>query len=77
MKAVQFTIDEELLRRIDRDPEVKRVGRSAFLRQAVREYLSRRRDREIRAAYRRGYGQKPVGSNEFGPLMEGQAWPED
>jgi metal-responsive CopG/Arc/MetJ family transcriptional regulator len=77
MKAVQFTIEEELLQQIDRDPETKRAGRSAFLRQAAREYLARRRQRSIRDAYRRGYGQKPVEADEFGPLMAGQTWPEE
>ena len=77
MKAIQFTIDEELLRQVDRDPETKRSGRSAFLRQAIRDDLARRRDRSIRAAYRKGYGEKPVSRDEFGPLSEAQAWPED
>lgn len=77
MKAVQFTIEEALLRQIDRDPETKRAGRSAFLRQAAREYLARRRDRAIRDAYRRGYREKPVRADEFGPLIEGQAWPDE
>jgi metal-responsive CopG/Arc/MetJ family transcriptional regulator len=77
MKAVQFTIEEELLRQIDRDPQTKRAGRSAFLSQAAREYLARGRERAIQDAYRRGYREKPVAPNEFGPLMEGQAWPDE
>lgn len=68
-KAIQFTIDEALLRQVDRDPEVKRAGRSAFLRAAIRDYLGRRREGAIAAAYRRGYGQTPVTADEFGPLM--------
>lgn len=77
MKAVQFTIEEELLRQIDRDPEAKRLGRSAFLRRAAREYLARRRNEAIRDAYHRGYRAQPVSAEEFGPLMEGQAWPDE
>ena len=77
MKAVQFTIDEELLRQIDRHPETKKHGRSAFLRRAAREYLARRRSQAIRDAYRRGYGEQPVKADEFGPLIEAQAWPDE
>ncbi len=77
MKAVQFTLEEELLRQIDRDPEAKRLGRSAFLRRAAREYLARRRNQQIRDAYRRGYGERPVSAEEFGPLIEAQAWPDE
>ena len=76
-KAIQFTIDEALLRRIDRDPEVKRRGRSAFLRHAAEEYLGRRRAQEIRAAYQRGYAHAPF-PDAFGPWPpEGREWPEE
>ncbi len=77
MKAVQFTIDEKLLQKIDRDPEARRLGRSAFLRRAAQEYLARRRERTIHDAYRRAYGEHPVTPGEFGPLMEAQAWPDE
>ena len=77
VKVVQFTIDADLLRQVDQDPETKKVGRSAFLRHAIRDYLARRRSRQIRDAYRAGYGKEPVTPDEFGPLIEAQAWPED
>jgi metal-responsive CopG/Arc/MetJ family transcriptional regulator len=59
MKAIQFTIDEDLLRRIDRQPEVKQRGRSAFIRLAVEDYLTHKRARDIREACRRGYQKAP------------------
>lgn len=79
MKAIQFTIDERLLRRLDADPEVRKTGRSAFLRRAITDRLVRRRASEIRQAYRRGYGDSPVraaGDDEFGPL-EDIPWPDE
>lgn len=75
-KAIQITIDDALLRQIDRDPEAKRHGRSAFLRRAAAEYLRRKREGEIDEAYRRGYGTKPAGSEELGPF-EAPTWPEE
>ena len=69
-KAVRFTIDEALLRRIDRDPEVKRRGRSAFFRRAAEEYLQRHRATQIRADYQRGYASAPF-PDAFGP------WPPE
>jgi predicted transcriptional regulator len=71
MKAIQFTIDEDLLRRIDRLPEVKEQGRSAFLRLAIEDYLARKRAQAIRDAYRRGYQKSPPAPDEFGPWHEG------
>jgi metal-responsive CopG/Arc/MetJ family transcriptional regulator len=75
MKAVQFTIDESLLKRIDRDPEVKAHGRSAFLRHAAEEYLRRRARRQIRDAYKRGYREQPPGADELSWPVP--SWPAD
>lgn len=77
MKPIQVTLDEELLRRIDALPEVRRRGRSAFVRQIAESYLAHRRRLEIRDAYRRGYGAHPVKKGEFDVSSEGIAWPDD
>ena len=66
-KAVQVTFDETMLRRLDRDPEVKRHGRSALIRKAVDEYLQRGSREAIRSAYRRGYGEAPATKDEVRP----------
>jgi metal-responsive CopG/Arc/MetJ family transcriptional regulator len=76
-RAIQVSIDRELLRRMDADPEVKRLGRSAFLRNAVQLYLRARDrqaiDRSIREAYA---GQADAMLDEIADLMGGQAWPK-
>ena len=77
MKVVQFTIDEGLLDRLDRDPEVRRDGRSAVLRRAAEIYLGRKRDRDIADSYRRGYGGKPASREELGPFSPEPIWPEE
>ena len=75
--AVQFTIDETLLRTIDRDPEVKKRGRSAFLRRAAEEYLKRSAAARLRQQYREGY-QKPPFPDAFGPWPpEAGSWPDE
>ena len=77
MKAIQITVDDRLLARIDRDPEVKRSGRSAFFRRAVEVYLRQRRTREIATAYRQAYAK----DHGLGPEWEGWAeegvWPAE
>ena len=54
-KAVQISIDSELLRQIDRDPETRRRGRSAVVASAVELYFAakdhRRIDEQLVAAY--------------------------
>ncbi|MGH9319799.1 MAG: ribbon-helix-helix protein, CopG family [Vicinamibacteria bacterium] len=54
MKPVQVLIDEPLLAPLDADEEVRRDGRSAVLRRAIREYLRRRRRQIDRAPIPRG-----------------------
>jgi metal-responsive CopG/Arc/MetJ family transcriptional regulator len=76
MRAIQVTFDRELLRRIDALPEVRKAGRSAFLRRIAAAYLRARRNQEIREAYRRGYGAHPVAPGEFEVDPETIAWPE-
>jgi metal-responsive CopG/Arc/MetJ family transcriptional regulator len=41
-KPVQISIDTDLLRRIDEDPEAHEQGRSAFIRRAVEIYFDAR-----------------------------------
>lgn len=55
MKAIQITIDDELLSRFDDDPTVKADGRSAVLRRAIKEYLANARAAEISRSYSDGY----------------------
>ena len=55
MKAIQITVDEELLKRLDEDAAVKANGRSAFFRRAATEYLARARAAEISRSYAEGY----------------------
>lgn len=75
--AVQFTIDEELLRRIDRQPEVKKLGRSSFLRRAAEDYLRRARAARIKEEYQRAY-ERPPFPDELGPWPpETATWPDE
>jgi metal-responsive CopG/Arc/MetJ family transcriptional regulator len=77
MKAIQFTIDEALLRRVDADLEVKTKGRSAFLRAAIEARLRTKRARDIGNAYRRGYRASPPKNDEFQVDPGVTAWPDE
>ena len=77
-KAVQISLDTDLLGRIDADPEVKDRGRSAFIRSAVRLYLEAKRRREIEARIARAYaGEADSLLEEVESLIGGQSWPSD
>jgi metal-responsive CopG/Arc/MetJ family transcriptional regulator len=77
-KAVQISLDEELLRQIDADPETKRRGRSAVVQSALLLYLDTQKRRAVDAEILRAYGgagahDAPL---EIEPFIEAQAWPK-
>jgi metal-responsive CopG/Arc/MetJ family transcriptional regulator len=77
-KPVQISIDVDLLRSIDADPETRENGRSAFVRSAVSSYLDAKRRREVDAAIRAAYGSAADDLRaEVTGLMDAQAWPRD
>ncbi len=75
-KPIQISVDMDLLNRIDRDPEVRERGRSAFIRSAVELYLAAKRrravDQQIASAYQ---GRADEMLEEIDDLMGSQAWP--
>ena len=76
-RPVQISMDEDLLERIDRDPETRERGRSAVIRSAIELYLKARDRQRIDEATRRAYGGR--GHEilaEIEDLIEAQAWPE-
>jgi metal-responsive CopG/Arc/MetJ family transcriptional regulator len=81
-RSVQISLDEELLREIDRRPETKRDGRSAVIKRALRLYLDRKQRESIDESYARAYARSDKASksqrpNEFDEMLAGQAWPDE
>jgi len=74
MKAIQISFDEELLKRLDKDEEVKKDGRSAVFRRAVALYLRQKRRKRIAEAYGQAYA-KGTPAELVGWADEG-TWPE-
>lgn len=72
-----MTLDESLVREVDR--AAKRLGttRSAFTRNALREALKRIRVRELEKKHRDGYARQPVTPQELGVWEGEQVWPDD
>jgi metal-responsive CopG/Arc/MetJ family transcriptional regulator len=75
MKAIQITLDERLLERLDADAEVQRDGRSAVLRRAADEYLRRRHKRSIAEQYAQAYGANTGLGDEYSSWEGEGAWP--
>ena len=77
-RPVQISLDVELLKRIDRDPEARKKGRFAFIRSAVEFYLRTRERAEVDEAIQSAYrGQGEALLKEVDDLFEAQEWPAD
>jgi len=77
MKPIQVLFDEQLLRALDADEEVRKVGRSAVLRRAAAEYLRRSRSHRIAEQYRRAYSGKAKVPGELEGWSSEGVWPEE
>ena len=77
-RPVRISMDAELLRRIDADPEARQRGRSFFIRSAIEMYLRARQRREIDERLRNAYaGQADELLAEISDLMDVQEWPSE
>jgi metal-responsive CopG/Arc/MetJ family transcriptional regulator len=76
-KPVQLSIDEDLLAQIDSDPDARQLGRSAFIRRAVRMYLRAKQRRQIDNAIEAAYGEAADEMlDEVEALLDAQVWPD-
>ena len=74
MKTVQMTLEEELIKQVDKT--IKKLGttRSAFTRVALKHELENLRIKELELKHIEGYKNKPVKKNEFDVWEKEQVW---
>jgi len=74
MKTIQMTIDEKLLKLVDRVTRSRRTTRSAFIRVALEAEIRRSFVREKEAQHAAGYAHKPTARGEFDVWADEQDW---
>jgi metal-responsive CopG/Arc/MetJ family transcriptional regulator len=74
VKTVQMTLDEDLVKAVDKAARRLRTTRSAFTRKALRAALARLETSQAEARHREGYRTHPVSEEEFGAWEAEQAW---
>ncbi len=77
MTTIQVVLEESLLQATDRAVRRLKVNRSALIRDALHEHLSRLRIRDLEQRDREGYAQHPIARAEFGVWDRVAAWPDD
>ncbi len=74
MKTIQMTIDERLLKLVDKISKARRTTRSAFIRNALEAEIRRQRTCEKEMRHAEGYARVPVRAGEFDAWFNEQDW---
>ena len=74
MKTIQMTIDERLLKLVDKLSRSRKTTRSAFIRDALEAEIQRQRVREKEDQHAQGYARNPVVPGEFDVWVNEQDW---
>ena len=74
MRTIQMTLDDNLVKAVDRVSKELCTTRSAFARKALRDALVHYSLEQQEQAHRRGYERHPVSADEFSVWETEQAW---
>jgi metal-responsive CopG/Arc/MetJ family transcriptional regulator len=74
MRTVQMTLDEKLLKRVDKIVKELKTTRSSFTRQALQEAIERLNIKRLEEKHRKGYKIQPVSKYEFSVWEDEQKW---
>jgi len=74
MRTVQMTLDDELIKNVDRAVKQLNTTRSAFTREALSAALERVKVKVLEKKHRAGYEKKPVENDEFSIWENEQTW---
>ncbi|MBN1106728.1 MAG: ribbon-helix-helix protein, CopG family [Deltaproteobacteria bacterium] len=77
MRTIQMTLDDDLVKAVDRVSKELSTSRSAFARKALREALARYQLEQLEHKHRRGYERHPLAANEFSIWEGEQAWGDE
>jgi metal-responsive CopG/Arc/MetJ family transcriptional regulator len=72
-----MTLDDDLVKAVDRVSKELSTSRSAFARKALRDAVARYNLEQLERKHRRGYEQHPVDSDEFSLWENEQAWGDE
>lgn len=74
MRTIQMTIDEPLLKAVDRTIRQRKTTRSAFIREAIASSLKQSQTQSLEQRHVEGYARAPVTSGELDGWGDEQDW---
>jgi len=72
-----MTLDDELVKAVDKAVKKLHTTRSAFAREALRRALSNLKIAELEQKHRHGYKMHPISENEFAVWEHEQVWGDE
>jgi len=72
-----MTLDDNLVKAVDRVSKELHTSRSAFTRKALQEALKRYKLEQLERKHRHGYEKNPVATDEFSIWETEQAWGDE
>ena len=77
MRTIQMTLDDDLVKAVDRVSKELQTNRSAFARKALRDALARYSLGQLELKHRLGYQRYPASADEFSVWETEQAWGDE
>ncbi len=77
MRTIQMTLDDDLVKTVDRISKQLHTSRSAFTRKALRAALSHYNLEQLERKHRQGYERQPVVVDEFSVWETERAWGDE
>lgn len=74
MRTIQMTLDDNLVKSVDKVVKELKTTRSAFTRNALRDAINHFSISRLEEKHRRGYELHPVNKEEFSVWEEEQDW---
>ncbi len=74
MRTIQMTLDDDLVKTVDKIANELKTNRSAFTRDALRDAVNRFTTRRLEQKHRQGYTSHPVDREEFSVWEKEQDW---
>lgn len=74
MRTIQMTLDDDLVKAVDRVVKKLKTTRSAFTRKALKAAINQVNISLLEGKHKKGYERYPVGKTEFGNWESEQEW---
>ncbi len=74
MRTVQMTLDDDLVKAVDKVAKRMKTTRSAFTRKALKDAVKQANVNMLEEKHKKGYERHPVSKTEFSDWESEQKW---